>query len=71
MFTLFDNIMDKHGCERIKTLGDGYMACSGLRGEKDHAERLAAAAVEILHTFTKINQEKNSTFIISVWIQEK
>lgn len=66
MFTLFDNIMDKYGCERIKTLGDGYMACCGLRGEFDHAERLAGAAVEILKTFDKINQNSHRQFKLRI-----
>lgn len=29
-FEHFDAIMDKHGVERIKTIGDGYMAVSGV-----------------------------------------
>ena len=26
VFTAFDHIVDKHGLEKIKTTGDGYMA---------------------------------------------
>lgn len=49
VFSEFDNIMKKHGCEKIKTMGDGYMAASGLPiASEDHEERLAKAALEML-----------------------
>ena len=68
IFTHFDRIMDKFGCERIKTLGDGYMACCGLRGEKDHAFRLVDAAVEMLTVLESINKKNNSHFQIKIGI---
>ncbi|MGP1587075.1 MAG: adenylate/guanylate cyclase domain-containing protein [Treponemataceae bacterium] len=55
MFTHFDNIIERYGCERIKTLGDGYMACCGLRGEEDHAQRIVSAAIEMLTLFDDKN----------------
>ncbi len=46
VFGVFDSIMKEHGCEKIKTIGDGYMAVSGAPIEcADHAERIAAAAI--------------------------
>jgi len=68
MFTQFDGIMDAFGCERIKTLGDGYLACCGLRGEKDHALRLVGAAVEMLRSFETLNKDNNSRFRIKIGI---
>ena len=68
MFTQFDDIMDVFGCERIKTLGDGYLACCGLRGEKDHALRLTGAAIEMLRSFEIINKDNNSRFRIKIGI---
>ena len=68
MFTQFDGIMDAFGCERIKTLGDGYLACCGLRGEKDHALRLTGAAVEMLRSFETLNKDNNSRFRIKIGI---
>ncbi len=48
VFGEFDRILRKHSCEKIKTIGDGYMAMCGAPSEcPDHAERLAAAAVEM------------------------
>jgi class 3 adenylate cyclase len=48
VFGEFDLIMKKHGCEKIKTIGDGYMAAAGVPIEcSDHALRLANAALEM------------------------
>jgi len=68
IFTHFDGIMDTFGCERIKTLGDGYMACCGLRGEKDHASRLVSAAVQMFNELDLINRENNSRFQVKIGI---
>lgn len=51
VFGEFDRIMQKHGCEKIKTIGDGYMAAAGVPVEcSDHAERITAAAFEMINT---------------------
>ncbi|OJV55801.1 MAG: hypothetical protein BGO31_17055 [Bacteroidetes bacterium 43-16] len=48
-FTAFDQIMEKHGLEKIKTIGDAYLAVSGLPVKNtDHALNAAAAALDIL-----------------------
>jgi len=47
-FTAFDLIMDKYGMEKIKTIGDCYMAASGLPIEReDHALTAVSAALEM------------------------
>ena len=47
-FKGFDLIMDKHGVEKIKTIGDAYMAVSGIpASRKDHAEAAVRAALEM------------------------
>ena len=49
VFSEFDHIMKKHGCEKIKTIGDGYMAVAGAPTEcVDHAERITLAAKDML-----------------------
>lgn len=68
LFTLFDDIMDTFGCDRIKTLGDGYLACCGLRGEKDHAVRLTGAAIEMLHAVERLNGKNSNRFQIKIGI---
>ena len=47
-FSRFDEIMDKHGLEKIKTIGDAYMCAGGLHFHKaDHALKMVQAAFEI------------------------
>ncbi|MES2484560.1 MAG: adenylate/guanylate cyclase domain-containing protein, partial [Bacteroidota bacterium] len=47
-FKAFDNIITKYNIEKIKTIGDSYMAVSGLPGKNaDHAKNAVEAAVEM------------------------
>ncbi|MBK9249567.1 MAG: tetratricopeptide repeat protein [Ignavibacteria bacterium] len=49
VFGEFDRIIEHHGCEKIKTIGDGYMAVAGAPITcEDHAERIAHAAMEMM-----------------------
>lgn len=49
-FTAFDLIMEKHGLEKIKTIGDAYLAVSGLPIlSPHHAEKTILAALDILN----------------------
>ena len=48
MFTQFDEIMERHNCERIKTIGDAYLAVCGIPAEDpDHAVNIINASIEI------------------------
>jgi class 3 adenylate cyclase len=48
MFSKFDAIMVKYGLEKIKTIGDAYMAASGVPTKRaDHTEAIARAALDI------------------------
>ncbi len=47
-FSAFDRIMEAHGIEKIKTIGDAYMAAGGLPvANNTHAQDVARAALEI------------------------
>jgi ligand-binding sensor domain-containing protein/class 3 adenylate cyclase len=51
LFSTFDDIVGLNGCERIKTVGDAYLAVAGLDGSgsaRDRATRLVRAAREML-----------------------
>ncbi len=51
VFAEIDAIMRKHDCQKIKTIGDGYMAvCGAPLPCEDHAEKLARAALELMNT---------------------
>jgi class 3 adenylate cyclase len=56
MFTVFDRITDMFNCERIRTVGDGYVAVSGLPEQSpDHAHNLARVALRMLRYIEKRN----------------
>jgi class 3 adenylate cyclase len=47
-FKGFDNIIARYNIEKIKTIGDAYLAVSGLPNEApDHAQNIVKAALEI------------------------
>ncbi len=48
IFQAFDNIIHNHNIEKIKTIGDSYMAAGGLPvSNQTHAKDMVAAALEI------------------------
>lgn len=56
LFTAYDDIIEKNDCERIKTIGDAYMAVSGLPiPSESYADNIVLSAVEIL---TYLNKRK-------------
>jgi class 3 adenylate cyclase len=49
LFRRFDEIADRHGLEKIKTIGDAYMAVAGAPVPMaDHAEAAASMALDVL-----------------------
>ena len=49
VFTYFDELAERHGCEKIRTIGDNYMVASGLPTPRDdHAQTLCAMALDML-----------------------
>jgi class 3 adenylate cyclase len=57
VFTAFDRISEQFGCERIKTIGDAYMAVCGVpEPTSDHAQSIARVALLFLHYLQRRNQ---------------
>jgi class 3 adenylate cyclase len=49
IFSLFDRLADRHGLEKIKTIGDAYMVAGGIDPDRPgDVARVAAMAVEML-----------------------
>jgi predicted metal-dependent HD superfamily phosphohydrolase len=58
-FIAFDQIMQKHGIEKIKTIGDAYMAAGGLPTPKaTHAVDVVNAALEIQEFIRRQKKKK-------------
>jgi adenylate cyclase len=55
IFTHFDEIADELGVEKIKTIGDAYMAVAGLpQRQPDHVQRLAEMAIRMHRAIKEI-----------------
>jgi class 3 adenylate cyclase len=49
LMTEFDSLAVRHGVEKIKTIGDAYMAAAGVPNQvPDHAQRLARLSLDLL-----------------------
>jgi class 3 adenylate cyclase len=56
IFTVFDRITDLYGCERIRTVGDAYVAVCGLPEETpEHAHNIARVALRMLRYIERRN----------------
>lgn len=57
IFAAFDDITDELGVEKIKTLGDAYMAAAGLpKACTDHAQRCVRAGLRMLEYLENRNR---------------
>src|SRR6478672_4708969 len=53
LFSLFDALVERHGLEKIKTIGDCYMAAAGVPDPcADHASRAALLALDMREAVT-------------------
>lgn len=72
-FKAFDAIIDKYGIEKIKTIGDSYMAVGGIpAANKTHAMDVTNAAIEIrdfmLRHSNELRTKGKDTFEIRIGI---
>lgn len=69
-FKAFDQISEKYRIEKIKTIGDAYLAVCGMPvADKEHGEKIVQAATEII-AFMKKRREQlgDKTFEIRIGI---
>ena len=58
-YKAFDEIITRHGIEKIKTIGDAYMCAAGLpTPDKHHAHHLVTAGLEMQEAMYRINEER-------------
>ena len=61
-FSKFDEIIERHGLEKIKTIGDAYMCAGGLPfPSKDHAHNMVKAAFEIAEFVDNAKKNEKAT----------
>jgi class 3 adenylate cyclase len=69
LFTRFDRLVNQHGLEKIKTIGDCYLAVGGLPDRRpDHAEAVAAMALEMLGAVADLNRERHLHLALRIGI---
>jgi class 3 adenylate cyclase len=69
LVTAFDEMTEKYGLEKIKTIGDGYMAVCGLSMPRlDHDKRTVDFALEMLAFVHRFNYEKGWDLDVEIGI---
>lgn len=69
IFSQFDDLSEKHGLEKIKTIGDAYMVASGLpERREDHAELIADMALSMQEVIHAIGSDLNRPLDIRIGI---
>ncbi|WP_036279284.1 adenylate/guanylate cyclase domain-containing protein [Methylocystis sp. ATCC 49242] len=69
VFSAFDRLAVKFGVEKIKTIGDAYMAACGLFGQRDdHAHAVGNMAMAMIETLRKLNDELPTRLEIRIGI---
>jgi class 3 adenylate cyclase len=69
IFSLFDRDAHELGIEKIKTIGDCYMAVCGLpHPYSDHADRMARMALRMLEVTRQYNKEKGTNLQLRIGI---
>ena len=58
-FTKFDDIMADHRLEKLKTIGDAYLAVGGVpEFNRSHATDASLCALRIIDHLTKLNRQR-------------
>lgn len=69
IFSDLDDLVEKHGLEKIKTTGDGYMVAAGLPEPRpDHCEATAAFAFDILEVVSGHKAPNNEPIRLRIGI---
>jgi class 3 adenylate cyclase/HAMP domain-containing protein len=69
IFSEFDRLVDLYDLEKIKTIGDSYMAVGGLPvPSKDHAEAIAEMALEMQISIQRFKRLDGSPFSLRIGI---
>jgi class 3 adenylate cyclase len=69
IFTRFDALAQKHGLEKIKTIGDAYMVAGGLSIHGfDHVRAIADLALEMLDSIRSVDAGDGRTLALRIGI---
>jgi PAS domain S-box-containing protein len=69
IFSAFDQLAEKHGVEKIKTIGDAYMVAGGLPvPQENHAEAIAQMALDMQQAIGQFKTQQGESFQIRIGI---
>lgn len=69
IFSRLDLISQKHGLEKIKTIGDAYMAVAGLpTPREDHAEAIGGFSVEVIAEVERLKSDFQTPLEVRIGI---
>jgi class 3 adenylate cyclase len=69
IFSAFDLLAEKHGLEKIKTIGDAYMVAGGISFPRpDHAEASARLALDMQEEIKRLNHEYDTSVRLRIGI---
>ena len=69
VFSHFDRLAERHGLEKIKTIGDNYMLVGGLPlPREDHADAVADMALDMIEDVARINAKNQRQISIRIGI---
>ncbi len=69
IFSAFDALVETHGLEKIKTIGDAYMVVGGLpEPRSDHAIAMARFAIDMRSELQRINEVLGESIDIRIGI---
>ncbi|MEG4575471.1 adenylate/guanylate cyclase domain-containing protein [Microcoleus sp. N3A4] len=67
IFSRFDQLTEKHGLEKIKTIGDAYLVVGGLPVPRaDHAEAIADMALDMQEAIAHFQTDTGEPFQIRI-----
>ncbi|MEQ8958364.1 MAG: adenylate/guanylate cyclase domain-containing protein [Coleofasciculus sp. C2-GNP5-27] len=69
VFSKFDQIAERYGLEKIKTIGDAYMVVGGLpTPREDHAEAVAEMALDMQQEMAQFNLDNTEPLSLRIGI---
>lgn len=69
IFSVFDLLVEKHGLEKIKTIGDAYMVAGSLSiPREDHAEACAELALDMQTAIKRLNRSYETSVPLRIGI---
>jgi Adenylate cyclase, family 3 (some proteins contain HAMP domain) len=69
IFSKFDQLAERHGLEKIKTIGDAYMVVAGLPTPRpDHAIAIAQMALDMQTEMVRVGEQTGEAFRLRIGI---